>query len=194
MSRVLILGAGPAGMAAAMTLHRAGRRFTLVERAAQVGGLAKTYQFGEFRTDHGPHRFFSKNRFLYDFIEGLIGEHWIPVDRFTRFYIGGRFFKYPIELKETLSKLGWRKAARAVYNYFVLQKLRPFKAPPRDFEEYALSQFGRTLAEFNILKYTEKIWGLPCRELSWEWGAQRIQGLSAASLLKKTLLNRGGGP
>jgi len=189
---LLILGAGPAGMAAAMTLHRADRRFVLVEKATQVGGLAKTYRFGEFRTDNGPHRFFSKNRFLYEFIEDLIGEHWIPVDRFTRFYIGGRFFRYPIEFKDTLSTLGWRKAARAVYDYAVLEKLRPFKRPPRNFEEYALSQFGRTLAEFNILNYTEKIWGLPCRELSWEWGEQRIQGLSVASLLKKMLLSRGG--
>lgn len=192
VNSLVILGAGPAGMAAAMTLHRAGRRFVLVEKAAQVGGLAKTYQFGDFRTDNGPHRFFSKNRFLYDFIEGLIGEHWISVDRFTRFYIGGCFFRYPIEFKDTLSKLGWRTAARAVYDYFVLQKLRPFKRPPRNFEEYALSQFGRTLAEFNILNYTEKIWGVPCRDLSWEWGEQRIQGLSVASLLKKMLLSRGG--
>lgn len=189
---IVILGAGPAGMAAALQLHSAGRRFTLVEKASQVGGLAKTYRFGEFRADNGPHRFFSKNPLLYDMIGGLLGERWIPVDRFTRFCIDGRFYKYPIEIHDTLSKLGWRKAARAAWDYFALEKLRPRRRSPANFEEYACSQFGRTLAEFNILRYTEKIWGLPCRELSWEWGAQRIQGLSISSMLAKSLLRRGG--
>ena len=87
----LIVGAGPAGMAAALILLRAGRPFVLVEKDSQVGGLAKTYIVKEgnleFRTDNGPHRFFSKNHFLYELIGKLLGDEWILVKRQTRHFI-----------------------------------------------------------------------------------------------------------
>ncbi|HMV68316.1 MAG TPA: NAD(P)-binding protein [Myxococcota bacterium] len=91
-----MLGAGPAGMAAALELHAAGRPLVLVDRADAVGGLARTYTFVDdglvFRTDHGPHRFFSKNPYLYDFIGDLLGERWRSVRRRTRQHVDGRFF------------------------------------------------------------------------------------------------------
>lgn len=187
----LILGAGPAGMACAMELHRAGRRFTLVEKQDQVGGLARTYRFGDFRTDNGPHRFFSKNPYLYAFIGGLLGERWITVDRFTRFYIGGKYYRYPVQWRDALGKMGALKAARALADY-ASARVRYAGRTPASFEEFALQNFGRSLAEFNVLNYTEKIWGLPCSELSVDWARQRIQDLSIRSLLANTLLKRAG--
>src|SRR3989344_103704 len=93
---ILIIGAGPAGMAAAMELAKADREFVLVEKESFVGGLACTYTFCEgdliFRTDNGPHRFFSKNKYLYEFIEDLLKERWIQVQRQTRQYIDGKFY------------------------------------------------------------------------------------------------------
>jgi protoporphyrinogen oxidase len=188
-NKTLILGAGPAGMACAMELHRAGRRFTLVEKSDRVGGLSKTYSFGAFRTDNGPHRFFSQNRYLYDFIEELLGERWIQVDRFTRFYVDGEFYRYPIAWRDALPKLGLRRAGRALWDYG-LERLKP---PPAEenFETFAVSNFGRTLAEFNLLTYTEKIWGLPCSELSADWARQRIGGLTLRSLILGSLTRRG---
>lgn len=91
-SDILILGGGPAGMAAAFELHKAGKIFAVIEKEKTVGGLARTFQYGEFRTDIGPHRFFSQNQYLYDLIEDLLKERWIKVDRLTRFYINGKFF------------------------------------------------------------------------------------------------------
>ena len=86
--RILIIGAGPAGMAAAMELSRANRDFVVIEKDKQVGGLSKTYVLKEgdleFRTDNGPHRFFSKNKYLYDFLEVLLVQEWMPVNRQTR--------------------------------------------------------------------------------------------------------------
>ena len=74
----LVLGAGPAGLACAMELSREGRVCTVVERDELIGGLAKTLTVREgddvFLTDIGPHRFFSKNQYLYDFIEDLLAE------------------------------------------------------------------------------------------------------------------------
>ncbi len=194
---LIILGAGPAGMAAAMELQKAGRSSIIIEKAAQVGGLAKTIVFeekeGTYRTDIGPHRFFSKNKYLYDFIEDLLGEQWMTVHRLTRFVIDGKFYFYPVRLSNVLSQIGFFRAIRTAVDY-AIARVRSIIAPRQmvSFEDYAVSTFGRSLAEFNMLNYTEKIWGLPCSEISVDWAQQRIGGLSVFTTLRKALLKRGG--
>src|SRR5579859_1814625 len=117
----LIVGAGPAGLAAAMELAKAGQDFMVIEKQAEVGGLAKTYTFKEgdltFRTDNGPHRFFSKNPYLYDFIAELLDEQWISVRRQTRQYIDGKFYDYPVNAKQALGNLGPAKVKKIVFDY-----------------------------------------------------------------------------
>jgi len=193
---VIILGAGPSGMAAAFELHRAGKSFMVIEKTDQVGGLAKTLQYGEFRTDIGPHRFFSQNEYLYHFIEDLLGKHWIKVDRLTRFYIDGKFFLYPIELKNALLNIGSYKALKLLYDY-ISQRIRRIyylKREPVSFEEKVIWDFGRSLAELNMINYTEKIWGLPCSEISPDWSKQRIKGLSVMEMIKKAFIKSKDGP
>ncbi len=179
---IIIIGAGPAGMAASLELNRKGKQFVLIEKTGEVGGLSKTYTFGEFRTDNGPHRFFSKNNYLYELIEDLLREKWIKVNRFTRFYIQGSFFKYPVELKDTLKKLGFVKATKGIFD-FIIAKILYYGKKPKNFEEHAISTFGRTIANLNVLNYTEKIWGIPCSELSVDWADQRIKGLNIWSII-----------
>jgi protoporphyrinogen oxidase len=194
---VLILGAGPAGMAAAMELSRAGKRSEIIEKASQVGGLAKTMTIeqpeGTYRTDIGPHRFYSKNRYLYDFIADLLGEEWKSVPRLTRFFVDGKFYFYPIRFRNVLSQIGILRAARMMGDY-LWERMRSSVAPRRirSFEDYTLAQFGRTLARFNMLNYTEKIWGLPCSQISVDWATQRIGGLSLMAALRKMLSKQGG--
>lgn len=189
----LVLGAGPSGMAAAFELYRAGKPVTIVEKSDRVGGLSKTFQYGEFRTDIGPHRFFSQNRYLYDFIEDLLGERWIKVDRLTRFYINGKFFMYPIELMNALVNVGPYNAMR-IFRDISLERMKNVfrNSEPKSFEEKVVSDFGRALAELNMLNYTEKIWGLPCSEISPNWADQRIKGLSIFEILKKALTRSDG--
>lgn len=192
---ILILGAGPSGLAAAFELNKANRSFVVIEKNERVGGLSKTFQCGEFRTDIGPHRFFSQNRYLYDFIEDLLGEHWIKVDRLTKFYINGRYFLYPIELKNALLNVGFYQAFRIIFDYLSQRGKKIFvNREPVSFEEHVISEFGRTLAELNMLNYTEKIWGLPCSEISPDWADQRIKGLSLKEVLEKALTKSKKGP
>jgi len=183
---VVILGAGPTGMASAFELCRANRKVTVIEKTETVGGLARTLQYGDFRTDLGPHRFFSQSQYLYDFIEDFLGERWIKVDRLTRFYVNNKFFLYPIEFKDALINIGLHKAFRIIFDYSYERFKKIFiNSKPFSFEEKIISDFGRTLAELNMLNYTEKIWGLPCSEISPDWASQRIRGLSIAAVLKK---------
>jgi protoporphyrinogen oxidase len=188
---ILILGAGPAGLAAAFELARNGRRSALVEKNHAVGGLSRTLNFDGFLTDIGGHRFFSQNKSLYGFIEGLLGERWIPVERLSRFYINGRFYLYPINLKETLVRMGPGtsfKIGRDLLREKAKKSL--FKPNIVSFEDKVVSDFGRALAEIVMLGDTEKIWGLPCSEISPDWITQRIRNLSVREIVKNAVFPR----
>ncbi|SDV01760.1 Protoporphyrinogen oxidase [Microlunatus sagamiharensis] len=192
-TKTLIIGAGPAGLAAAMELSRAGEDFLVVEKQDTVGGLARTYTFVEddgsvFHTDNGPHRFFSKNRYLYDFIEDLIDEQWIVVDRQTRQLIDGKFYDYPVNPAQALRNLGPARSVRILVDY-VRAKITYglLRRPLTTFDDYVVANFGRTLGEFNMINYTEKIWGIPARTIHPDWAGQRIKGLSLTSLVREAL-------
>ena len=189
---ILVLGAGPAGLACTMELSRKGKTATVIERDDQVGGLAKTLTFREgddvFLTDIGPHRFFSKNQYLYDFIEDLLQEEWRRVPRLTRQFVDGKYYNYPVNFGQVVRNLGLWKSARVGFDYF-LARLRydVFKKPLRTFEDYVVANFGRTLAEFSMINYSEKIWGIPCAEIHPDWAKQRISGLNLWSVLQKAI-------
>lgn len=190
--KTIILGAGPAGMACAMELSKAGQQCTIFEKESRVGGLATTLIYDEdgevFRTDIGPHRFFSKNKYLYEFIENLIHEKWIEVPRQTRQFINGKFYDYPIKPLQAFRNIGVVNAGAMMLSYIpALFKYKIMKRPIRNFEDYIVANFGRRLGEFNMLNYTEKIWGVPCTRLHPDWATQRISGLNFASVIKKML-------
>ncbi len=185
----LIIGAGPAGMAAALELAKAGKRFVVLEKTSSVGGLSKTYTFKEgdftFYTDNGPHRFFSKNPYLYEMIGGLLNERWIKVTRQTRQYIDGKFYDYPVNALQALRNLGLWRAMRMGFDY-LLAKIRYglFKKKIDNFEDYVVANFGESLGRFNMINYTEKIWGIPAKEIHPDWAKQRIKGLNLTEVIK----------
>lgn len=189
---ILVLGAGPAGLACAMELSRKGHPCTVVERDAQVGGLAKTLTIREgdhtFLTDIGPHRFFSKNQYLYDFIEDLLREEWRKVPRLTRQFVDGKYFNYPVNFSQVVKNLGLWRSARIGIDY-CLARLRYglLRKPLRTFEDYVVANFGRSLAEFSMINYSEKIWGIPCAEIHPDWAKQRISGLNLWSVFTKAI-------
>lgn len=192
---ILILGGGPAGMACAMELHNARKKSTIIEKDNKIGGLSKTLKFTEgdcvFRTDIGPHRFFSKNKYLYDFIDDLLKEKWIVVDRKTRQFIDGKYYDYPIDAFQAFRNIGIFRAIGMGVSYFsAVIKYRVFKKEIKNFESYVVAKFGRKLAEFNMLNYSEKIWGISCNEIHSNWAEQRIKGLDLRSALSEAIFKK----
>lgn len=189
-TETLIIGGGPAGMAAAMELLKAGKDFLVIDKDSRVGGLSKTYEFKEkdglvFRTDNGPHRFYSKNQYLYDFIENLIEEDWITVERHSRQLIEGKYYDYPINAPQALKNIGFLKASVMGAQYILARiKYSVLRRPVRNFKDYVYKHFGKGLGEFNMIHYAEKIWGIPAETLHEDFAGQRIKGLSITSLLK----------
>jgi protoporphyrinogen oxidase len=102
--------------------------------------------------------------------------------RKSRIYYLRRFFDYPISLsKDTLLKLGlWRTFKIGVS--YVQSALFPLRQE-ETLEEFFINRFGRELYGTFFKSYTEKVWGVPCNQISAEWGAQRIKGLSIWSTL-----------
>lgn len=169
----VILGGGPAGLAAAWELSRLGARCLVVEREEATGGLCRTHEREGFRFDMGGHRFITADRDLLDRVVALCGDDLLLAERSSEVALLGQRFRYPLELPDLVRNLPPGVAARAVASY-VAARLRPGRSPPDSFERWAVQRFGRVLYDLFIGPYTAKVWGVPPADLSPEWATQRI--------------------
>jgi len=176
---VVCLGAGPAGLTAAYLLSKAGVAVTVIERdPTYVGGISRTVSYKGFCFDIGGHRFFSKSRSVEDLWDEILGPDMLVRKRKSSIYYRRKLFDYPLRAFDALSKLGICEASLCVGSY-LRARLMP-NVPPRNFEEWVTNQFGARLFRTFFQTYTEKVWGMKCTEISAEWAAQRINGLSLA--------------
>jgi protoporphyrinogen oxidase len=235
----VIIGAGPAGLTAALELLRRsgktpdgtpGIRPIVLEADDSIGGISRTIRYKGNRMDIGGHRFFSKSdrvmQWWLDLMpiadEGAghavisyqnrhrslrtLHAHTRPDadpelvmlvrSRRSRIYFLRRFFDYPITLTaDTLSKLGLARTARVGLSY-VKSRLHQ-RRPEKSLEDFLINRFGRQLYLTFFKSYTEKVWGVRCDQISAEWGAQRIKGLSltraVTHFLKRSLIPRSRG-
>ncbi|MEG3900536.1 FAD-dependent oxidoreductase [Microcoleus sp. B4-C5] len=190
MSPIYILGAGPAGLAAAYTLTQQGLTVVVVERESQVGGLAKSIEYQGFILDLGPHRFYTKIPPVLKLWNEVLGTEQVTVSRLTRIYYNGKYFSYPLKALEVLFALGIVENIRIFFSYLVA-KLLPNRHP-KNFAEWVEAKFGKRLSEIFFEGYTEKLWGIPCTEISAEWAAQRIKGLSLLKALRTAFFGSDG--
>jgi len=185
--RVVIMGAGPAGLTAAYELMKHGVAITVVERdARQVGGLARTAEYKGYRFDIGGHRFFSKNQEVEDLWSEILGSEMLTRDRLSRIYYRGKFFAYPIKAANALWNLGPVEAVRCLASY-AWARLRPVKNP-KSLEDWVRNQFGWRLYSIFFKTYTEKVWGISTKELSADWAAQRIKSLDLWVVIRSALM------
>jgi protoporphyrinogen oxidase len=103
--------------------------------------------------------------------------------RLSRIYFLRKFFAYPIQLSlDTLKKLGLGRTLGILLSY-TKARLAPRK-PEQNLEDFFINRFGDTLYRLFFKDYTEKVWGVPCTQISAEWGAQRIKGISIAKAIQ----------
>ncbi len=183
---VAVIGAGPAGLTAAYLLTKAGVAVTVLEADPQfVGGISRTVEYKGFRFDIGGHRFFSKSREVEDLWTELLGADLVERPRSSRILYRSRFYSYPLKAAEALRNLGLLESIRCVSSYLWA---RVFPIPsPRSFEDWVTNHFGQRLFRMFFKTYTEKVWGMDCREISADWAAQRIKGLSLMTAIRSAV-------
>jgi protoporphyrinogen oxidase len=186
---VIVLGAGPGGLACAHKLTEYGDQVTVLEKEPHVGGLSATTERDGFRFDLGGHRWFTKNRDLNDWFQRVMAGRLVAVERRSRILFDGKYFDYPITLKNVLKTAGVGTSLSCVADY-ALHTLHQFFARPvvTTMEDAFVAQFGRRLYELFFRRYSEKVWGRPCGQMSADWVRQRSKGLSVWSAVQNALL------
>lgn len=173
---VIIIGAGPAGLSCGYELIKAGIKVDIYEASSYIGGMSRTIDLWGQRADLGPHRFFSKNPQINRFFRNLIREDYTIINRTTRIYYNNKFFHYPLRFFNVLRNLPVSDIARILLDYLKIS-ISPIK-DPLTFEEWVTNKFGRKLYEIFFRQYSEKLWGISCKEIDATWAAQRIKTLS----------------
>src|SRR5437763_6067426 len=185
-SKVVIIGAGPAGLTAGYLLSKNDVDVVVLEAdPVYVGGISRTATYKGFHFDIGGHRFFSKSKEVNDLWNEILPQDMLARPRSSRIFYGGKFFAYPLRPFEALVKLGPLKSILCVLSW-LKARLMPVR-DPRNFEDWVSNQFGKRLFNTFFKSYTEKVWGISCREISADWAAQRIKGLSLGSTIRNAL-------
>ena len=185
---VVVIGAGPAGLTAALQLAKAGYRCPVLEADDVVGGLSRTVVIDGYRFDIGGHRFFTKvRRWTSSGGRSCPARTCYPA-AVEPDVLPGQVLRLPDQAGERPAKLGPLEAARCVASY-LWSRVRP-PGDPTTLEGYVAAKYGRRLYRHFFETYTEKVWARPASELSADWGAQRIRGMSLWSAVWEPLRAR----
>jgi len=188
MYDLVIIGAGPAGLTAAYELSNNDKKIIIIEKKSQVGGLAETKVFGNYRYDIGPHRFFTKNKEVYELFLKILRDDAVEVNRTTRIMFKNKFFNYPLTPLNALFGLGVGESIVSGFSY-IFARLKSYLKISKisNFEDWVVDRFGRKLFNNFFKNYTEKVWGIDCKDIGSDWAAQRIKGLSLSTAIKFAL-------
>ena len=210
---VIIIGAGPAGLTAAYELLKKNNDYnvTIVESDKQVGGISKTVYYKGNRMDLGGHRFFSKDERVMNLWKEILpiqgkqsyddkklkrektlskggpdpekeDKVMLVRNRVSRIYYLKKFFDYPVSIKfETFKNMGLIRTIKSGFSYL---KTIFFKKKEDSLENFYINRFGKQLYSMFFEKYTEKLWGRHPKQISADWGAQRVKGLSIIAVIK----------
>jgi len=182
----VILGGGLAGLSAGFVLKKAGRPVLVLENDSKVGGLSKTIVKGKFRFDLGGHRFITKNRMTEQFVSDLLDGEYLTVSRKSKIYMRNKFFDYPLRPSNAILGMGILITLKTIADYSK-EKVKGFFSSPVNvsLEDWVVNNFGRTMFNLYFKEYSEKVWGIKCKNISREWVEQRIKGLSLWTAMKK---------
>jgi len=183
IKRVAVIGAGPAGMATAYALAKAGVVAHVYEAGPQVGGLTRSFKLWDETVDLGPHIFAGYAPAVLALWKEVVGPNVRMLQRDTRIAIGGRLYRYPLQPRELVRGLGARGTLRAGLGY-ARARLSP-RGAPDSAERFFTHRFGTHLYAFFFRPYCHKLWGLDPSEVDQSFAAAILGDAS----LGHTLLN-----
>ncbi len=169
MSTVAILGAGIAGLSSAWLLKKQGIQFSLFEKQAYIGGLARSFQWHGFYCDFAAHRLFTTDEVVLQQLLNLVpmGRHV----RRSRIYLGGEWMRDPLDVVELATNLPVSQRIAMLWHYMA----RPRRLTDDNFENFVLRRYGRSLYNLFFKPYTEKLFGISGQEISVYWAHQKVR-------------------
>ncbi|MBW1812808.1 MAG: NAD(P)/FAD-dependent oxidoreductase [Deltaproteobacteria bacterium] len=185
---VVIIGAGPSGLAAANELVRQGIQSIVLEKSNTVGGISRTEVYMGYGFDIGGHRFYTRIQQIQQTWQEMLPDEFAKVFRLSRIYFNGRFFNYPLDLLNAFLNIGLMESFLILLSY-MKARIRPFPEE-KNFEQWVANNFGYRLHKTFFQSYTEKVWGIPCSEIQADWAVQRIRKLSLMTALSNALFGR----
>ena len=185
---VTILGGGPAGLAVAYFAQKNRLPFSLFEASDRLGGSSITLRRGEFLFDSGAHRFHDRDPEITAELRQLLGEDLREIFVPSQIYSRGRSFDFPLSPLNLILKMGPKTFFKAGLDF--LRSKAKARGPLEDFERFARSTYGNTIAERFLLNYSEKLWGADSRHLSPIIAGNRMKGLNLKTFLTEAFWGR----
>ena len=181
---VVILGAGPAGLAAAYTAQKEGHHVILIERSDIAGGKGGSRAWKDFIVDFGPHAYHAMTKEITDLIVEHGAGEMIDVPILQRLYITDKPMSYPFNLKEAITRFSLWLNFRILWDYtWVKFKSLFVKMPQNSFKQYGIANFGRTLYDICFGLYSERVWSCSAELLSVEFAKRKLPNVSLGSYL-----------
>ena len=188
---VTIVGGGVAGLTIGYQLARQGYRVTVIEKNPVVGGLGRTFHYGDFHFDVGPHRFHTENPRVASFIRDILKEEAIEIPRKSGARMFNRFHEWPLR-PSILTAMPIKLMFKGARDLLFKERL-----PGESFEADVVNKYGRTLYDIFFEPYTRKFLFYSPSELHRDWARagvnravidKRAHSDNLWSLLKNTLM------
>lgn len=177
--KVIIVGAGIAGLTAAYKLAERSFDVTLIEKEDKVGGLARTFRYGDYVFDIGPHRFFSSNPEVNRFLHKVMDNRFLEILRYSAVHFCNKYHTWPLRLKSVF-QMPLGVSIPAFFDLFTKGKYKKYNEPT--FKNFILAKYGKTLYERFFKGYTEKFLGISPEKVHYHWA--KI-GVERATIDKK---------
>jgi protoporphyrinogen oxidase len=189
--RVVVLGAGPAGLAAAWRATQDGHQVTVLEQEPRVGGQSATIEVDGFRFDYGPHAYHVRHSAVDALYHRMLGDEEPRIIQ-QQVWLKGKRFHYPFRFYELLTGINPFLAARMIADYlWSTVASRVMRTPDDSFENWVKKRFGRSLYQLCFGQYTERVWGMSPRQISARLASSKLSNLSLRDIVRKLFGGRG---
>lgn len=164
--RIIIAGAGLAGLSAAWHLQSKGVSCTVFEKEAEVGGLCRTKNIDGFKFDYDGHLLHFRHRYVFDLVKKLLKDNLAEhrKDAWVNFH----GFMVPYPFQANLRGLPGNVVQECLVGFVEAQKCKSVNNN-HNLMQWIKNNFGHGMAKHFMIPYNTKFWTMPPQMMSCDW-------------------------